>query len=364
MAPSFDCLSSLLCFEDNSIFDENDYVDSVETLEDDTMWYPSYRRNLNETQHFGADPNEFFLLPLQSDECLNLMVEKECHHLPREDYLNRVKNGKLDFGDRKEAIDWIQKAGLHFGFGPLCEYLSINYLDRFLSAYELPKDRAWTMQLLAVTCLSLAAKFDETKVPTPLDLQVGESEFVFEAKIIQRMELMVLNTLKWRMQSITPFSFIDYFLCKVNDDQSQIRSSILRSIQLILSTIRGIDFLEFKPSEIAAAVALYVVGETKTVHTEKAISVLIPLVEKERVLKCVKMLQELSSNNVYAEHTSGGSVPVPVPVPCVPQSPIGVLDAICFSYKSDDTNKSDDSKGGSCASSPHDSPSAKRRKLK
>ncbi|KAE9615220.1 hypothetical protein Lal_00048267 [Lupinus albus] len=359
MAPSFDCLSSLLCFEDNSIFDENDYVGSVEVLEED-MWYPSYGRNLNQTQHFGADPIEFLLLPLQSDECLNLMVEKECHHLPREDYLNRLSNGDLDLEDRKEAIHWIQKAGSHFGFGPLCEYLSINYLDRFLSAYELPKDRVWTMQLLAVTCLSLAAKIDETKVPIPLDLQVGESEFVFESKIIQRMELMVLNTLKWRMQSITPFSFIDYFLCKVNDDQSQIRSSILRSIQLILSTIRGIDFLKFKPSEIAAAVAIYVVGETKTVHTDKAISVLIPLVEKESVLKCVKMLQELSSNNVYADHTSGTSVSVP----CLPQSPIGVLDAKCFSYKSNDTNKSVDSKGGSCASSPHDSPSAKRRKLK
>ena len=42
----------------------------------------------------------------------------------------------------------------------------------------------------------------------------------------------------------------------------------------------GIDFLEFKPSEIAAAVAMYVMGETQTVDTGKAISVLIQLVEK------------------------------------------------------------------------------------
>ena len=35
----------------------------------------------------------------------------------------------------------------------------------------------------------------------------------------------------------------------------------------------GIDFLEFKPSEIAAAVAISVTGEAKTVvDTEKAIS--------------------------------------------------------------------------------------------
>jgi len=42
--------------------------------------------------------------------------------------------------------------------------------------------------------------------------------------------------------------------------------------------------LEFKPSEIAAAVAMYVMGETQTVDTGKAISVLIQHVEKVRML--------------------------------------------------------------------------------
>lgn len=66
---------------------------------------------------------------------------------------------------------------------------------------------------------------------------------------------------------------------------------------------------------------------------------------QERLLKCVKMIQELSSNSSAS-------------VPCVPQSPIGVLDAVCFSYRSDDTNA-----GGSCSSSHNNSPDAKRRKL-
>lgn len=38
--------------------------------------------------------------------------------------------------------------------------------------FHLQKGRAWTMQLLAVACLSLAAKIEETDVPLPLDLQV------------------------------------------------------------------------------------------------------------------------------------------------------------------------------------------------
>ncbi|KAE9603843.1 hypothetical protein Lal_00001691 [Lupinus albus] len=337
MAPSFDCVSSLLCAEDsNSVFDDNSSV-----YED--TW--NHRRN-HQRNHFGESDE----LPLQDDECFAMMLEKEHEHWPGVVYLHRLHGGDLDFGSRNEAVDWIEKIRVQFGFGPLCAYLSINYLDRFLSAYRLPKGRAWTMQLLAVTCLSLAAKMDESDVPMSVDLQVGESKFVFEAKAIQRMELLVLSKLRWRMQAITPFSFIDRFLCKINDDQSQLRSSILQSVQLILSTARGIDFLEFKPSEIAAAVAISIVGKTKTLDTKKTISVLIQLVEEERILKCVKMVQELSLNTSIAKDSSAS-------VPCVPQSPIGVLDALSFSYKSDDTN------AGSCANSSHNSPDAKKRKL-
>ncbi|KAJ7958940.1 Cyclin [Quillaja saponaria] len=342
MAPSFDCaVSSLLCAEDNSIFEDNDNGGVLEQLE--TTWHHRYHRVDNQSFDGGDE------LPLQSDECLALMVEKECEHLPDGHYLDRIRSGDLDFGARKESIDWIEKVCAHFGFDPLCAYLSVNYLDRFLSAYELPKDKAWTMQLLAVACLSLAAKVEETDVPLSLDLQVGESKFVFEARTIQRMELLVLSTLRWRLQAITPFSFIDYFLCKINDDQISLRSSILRSIQVILSTIKGIDFLEFKPSEIAAAVAFSVAGETQTVDTEKAIPVLIQHVEKERVLKCIKLIHDFSLVSRSLKDASGS-------VPNLPQSPIGVLDAACFSYKTNDTA------GGSCANSSHNTPDAKRRK--
>lgn len=68
---------------------------------------------------------------------------------------------------------------------------------------------------------------------------MGDAKFVFEARTIQRMELLVLSTLRWRMQTVTPFSFIDYFLFKINGNETQLQTSILRSIELILSTIKG-----------------------------------------------------------------------------------------------------------------------------
>ncbi|KAG8494005.1 hypothetical protein CXB51_011400 [Gossypium anomalum] len=358
MAPSFDCMvSSLLCAEDDtSIFGDNDcyFGGSGEVGEFGSRWDHSFYRNSNQNRVFNGVGEDG--LPLQSEECVVLMVEKEHQHLPNAGYLKRLQGGDLDPAARNEAVDFIRKVHAHFNFGPLCEYLSINYLDRFLSAYELPKGKAWMMQLLAVACLSLAAKMEETEVPLVLDLQVCESKFVFEARTIQRMELLVLSTLSWRMQAITPFSFIDYFLYKLNDDKTPLRSSVLGSIQLISSTIKGIDFLEFKPSEIAAAVAIYVAVETTTVDTEKAMSVLTQHVKKERVMKCVEVINDMS--------LVGGSIKVGsnATVPSVPQSPIGVLDAACFSYKSGDTTV------GSFANSSsqtHTSPSrsAKRRKL-
>ncbi|XP_020963443.1 cyclin-D2-1, partial [Arachis ipaensis] len=286
-------VSSLLCAEDNnSVFDENDYGGGS-VLSADTWHHP---RHQNREELLWQVPQAV------SEEYLVLMVD----HLPCHDYLHRLTNGDLDFGARNHAIHWIQK-----------------------------KQRVWTVQLLAVACLSLATKINETDPPLCLDLQVGELKFVFEAKTIQRMELLVLSTLRWRMQSITPFSFIDYFLYKVNDDQNPTRDSIMRSIQLILSTVKGIECLEFRPSEIAAAVAIVVVRETKTVHTEKAISLLNHLVEKERVLKCVKLIRGLSSKDGFTnKDTRSGSVSAPL----MPQSPIGVLDGVCLSYKSEDTN--------------------------
>ncbi|XP_028073141.1 cyclin-D3-1-like [Camellia sinensis] len=45
-------------------------------------------------------------------------------------------------------------------------------------------------QLVAVACLFLAAKVEETQVSLLLDFQVEESKFVIKAKTIQRMELL------------------------------------------------------------------------------------------------------------------------------------------------------------------------------
>lgn len=76
-------------------------------------------------------------------------------------------------------------------------------------------DKAWPLQLLSVACLALAAKMEERKVPLLLDLQVIESRFLFKPKTVQRMELLVMASLKWRLRTITPFDFVHLFISKL-----------------------------------------------------------------------------------------------------------------------------------------------------
>ncbi|XP_008811014.1 cyclin-D4-1-like [Phoenix dactylifera] len=342
MSPSYECMSSiLLCAEDTSSI--LGFDDEEEDIQGKRPGWVTRKRS-----DFYGD--SLMVFPLQSDKCLARVVEREPEHLPRGDYAERLRSGALDLSIRRESIDWIWKVHAHYNFGPLSAYLSVNYLDRFLSTYELPQGKTWMMQLLSVACLSLAAKMEETEVPLLLDLQVGKSKYVFEARTIQRMELLVLSTLKWRMQAVTPFSFIDYFLHKFNDGNSPTKLSISRSMELILDTVGGTDFLAFRPSEIAAAVALSALGETQTVDVEKGVSC-CNLIAKERVLRCYEVIQEniLMRNRPLKNAT--------LMVSSVPRSPIAVLDAACLSYKSDDITV------GSHATCHHTLPASKRRKI-
>lgn len=347
LSNDYDCSSSiLLCAEDNiSILgfdDEEEVVHGHGEVEYQGIgWVNEQKRsNLCWDSMMGS-------FPLQSDECMHLLLEREVDHLPRDDYSERLINGTLDPSIRRDAIDWIAKVHAYYSFAPLTAYLAVNYLDRFLSTYEIPQGKAWMIQLLSVACLSLAAKMEETQVPLSLDLQIGESKYVFEAKTIRRMELMVLSTLKWRMQAVTPFSFIDFFLHKFNEDKSPSMALLYQCMELILKVIKGVDFLLFRPSEVAAAVAISLLGESEMVNLEED-TFYCEHVEKERLWRCFEVIQKF----VWPLKNASPSVST------VPMSPIGVLDAACLSYKSDDAT------GGPHVDSCPSSPAIKRRKIR
>ncbi|XP_062233297.1 cyclin-D3-1-like [Phragmites australis] len=346
MAPSIDYVASiLLCAEDCTAI-----LDLEEEGSEEISWVlgPSSR---HADASLGAMWTDF---PLQSDDCIEALLGREEEHLPMEGYAQRLlqQPGGSDLvAMRCDAIDWIWKVHEHYKFGPLTAVLSVNYLDRFLSVYDLPQGKAWMTQLLAVACLSLAAKMEETIVPHPLDLQVGEAKYVFEVRTIQRMELLVLNTLSWRMQAVTACSFIDYYLHKFSEDHVVSKIIHARSVDLILSTSKVAEFLVFRPSEIAASVALVAFGKHENSVLGSVATCCKHLI-KERVLGCYEVIQKnIVVGNIILQSV-GSSVFI------VPHSPIGVLDAVaCESQQTEGTS------AGAPTIYFESSPASKRRKI-
>ncbi|KAH6818900.1 CYCLIN D3 [Perilla frutescens var. frutescens] len=195
---------------------------------------------------------------------------------------------------RKESVEWILGINAHYGFSALTAILAVNYLDRFLCSLTVPKDKPWMMQLAAVTCLSLAAKVEETDVPLLLDLQVEGTKYVFESKTIQRMELLVLSGLKWRMNPVTPVSFLDHIIRRLGL-KSYVHWEFLRSCEnLLLSVASDPRFTLYLPSVLATATMLHVIHRFEPCsavdYEHQLLGVL--KINKEEVDECYEVITE------------------------------------------------------------------------
>ncbi|XP_058190400.1 cyclin-D4-1-like isoform X2 [Rhododendron vialii] len=254
--------------------------------------------------------------PPPDEAAVNHLIDSERHHMPRPDFLRSI-----DLTSRQDSVNWILKVHSHYQFGPVTAFLSVNYLDRFLSSNSLPKANGWPFQLLAVACLSLAAKMEERYVPLLLDLQIFEPKFVFEPQTVQRMELWVMASLNWRLRSVTPFDYIDYFVSKLSRSGSESDFTgpvVAISSDLILDTLRVIDFSGFPPSLVAAAAVVAAARESADLP-----ETFYERVNKEMVRSCLQLMEVYLMDTCPSVGHKDRSISEPPP----PPSPDGVLDA-------------------------------------
>ncbi|KAK6939711.1 Cyclin, C-terminal domain [Dillenia turbinata] len=231
-------LSTLLCPENDSCLDEEE----------------------DEDESFIS----FNSLDSQYEEYVAMLVEQET--------INNNNNNQCPYNHeiwfkcaRFDAVTWILNTIAFFGFRYKTAYLSVTYLDRFLSKRAINREKIWAIQLLSMACVSLAAKMEERKVPMLSEYQAQAEEYKFENEVIQRMELLVLDTLEWRLCSITPFSFLHFFLHKLfNPNPSKSTTTISTLVQLILASIQETNLMGHRPSSIAAAAALAVLDQKLT----------------------------------------------------------------------------------------------------
>ncbi|KAA3474035.1 cyclin-D3-3 [Gossypium australe] len=117
---------------------------------------------------------------------------------------------------RREAVEWMLKVNAHYGFTPLTTMLFVE-----------------------------------------------GTKYVFEAKTIQRMELLVLLTLKWKMHPITPLSFLDHIIRRLGLKTHLHREFLKRCEHLFLFVISDSRSVQDLPSVLATETMMHVIDQVE-----------------------------------------------------------------------------------------------------
>ncbi|XP_073152493.1 cyclin-D5-1-like [Henckelia pumila] len=185
------------------------------------------------------------------------------------------------------ALQTRARFGFHFGTA----YLSLIYFDQFMSGKTIEEEKSQSVQLLALVCLSLAAKMKESKARTSA-IYIGNG-FTLKGNAIAKMELSILTNLEWRMWRVTPFAYLEYFINKFCGELGH-KELATRATELTLLLMEDINVAEHWPSAVAAAAVLaaYDCGLTKSIVEMKMKEV--PLIlEKDHTLSCYSLLQRI-----------------------------------------------------------------------
>lgn len=198
------------------------------------------------------------LAPEYSASAYEAMVEEEYaigNYIDSEDC-----SLKITAAQRDRMVHLIQ--GLHRKKGYRLEtlFLAVSIADRYLSHRAEQGQRAPCAVLLAVTSLLLAAKLNESLKPAFVNMnRLLHSDFsVFVSKHdFLLLERDIVKSLEFSLQYVTPLAFLErlqrVFDLDLEETNSTSRYIATLAREYCLKMQRNATFLEFKPSQIAAA---------------------------------------------------------------------------------------------------------------
>ncbi|KAM7251291.1 hypothetical protein ACFE04_023174 [Oxalis oulophora] len=147
-------------------------------------------------------------------------------------------------------INWLIEVHSRFDLMPETLYLMVTVLDRYLSQVNIEKKE---MQLVGITSLLLASKYEDFWHPRVKDLISISAEFYTRNQVLQ-MEKFILRKLKFRLNVPTPYVFMLRFLKAAQSDTKKLEHL---SFYLIELSLVEHEALRFRPSLLCAS-AVYI----------------------------------------------------------------------------------------------------------
>ncbi|AEE29993.1 Cyclin B2;3 [Arabidopsis thaliana] len=159
-------------------------------------------------------------------------------------------DNQQDLNERMRGIliDWLIEVHYKFELMEETLYLTINVIDRFLAVHQIVRKK---LQLVGVTALLLACKYEEVSVPVVDDL-ILISDKAYSRREVLDMEKLMANTLQFNFSLPTPYVFMKRFLKAAQSDK---KLEILSFFMIELCLVEY-EMLEYLPSKLAAS-AIY-----------------------------------------------------------------------------------------------------------
>jgi hypothetical protein len=146
---------------------------------------------------------------------------------------------------RAILIDWLVEVHLKFKLVPETIYLTVNLIDRFLELEVVERSK---LQLVGVTCLLLASKYEEIYPPELRDL-VYITDKAYNKDEILKMESRICKALNYKFTFASCHCFLVRFLKAAHAD----RKMVWLASYITERTLQEYGLLKYLPSTIAAS---------------------------------------------------------------------------------------------------------------
>ncbi|XP_061372191.1 cyclin-A1-4-like [Gastrolobium bilobum] len=173
----------------------------------------------------------------------------EAKKRPSTDFMERIQKD-INVSMRAILIDWLVEVSEEYRLVPDTLYLSVNYIDRYLSGNAMNRQR---LQLLGVACMMIASKYEEICAPQVEEFCYITDNTYLKEEVLQ-MESAVLNYLKFEMTAPTIKCFLRRYI-RAAQDVNEVPSLQLECLTNYIAELSLLEYsmLCYAPSLIAAS---------------------------------------------------------------------------------------------------------------
>ncbi|KAI0119896.1 cyclin-like protein [Nemania sp. FL0031] len=194
------------------------------------------------TEDIQEDAWDVSMVAEYGDEIFHYMKEQEMNLLPNPHYMDN--QGEIQWSMRSVLMDWVVQVHTRFGLLPETLFLTVNYIDRFLSHKIVSLAK---LQLVGATAIFIAAKYEEINCPSVQEI-VYMVDGGYTVEEILKAERFMLSMLDFELGWPGPMSFLRR-ISKADDYDLETRTLAKYFLEVVIMDER---FVASPPSYIAA----------------------------------------------------------------------------------------------------------------